>query len=99
MVFIGDVIESIANYFGYYDNDLLSRDKNGKLPLARNYAYYLLHYEYGYSISNIAKTFCRTTRNIFHQIATVKYLIDNIKEYKQEYNSLVFSVKNKPITN
>lgn len=98
MVFIGDIIESIANYFGYYYDDLLSRDKNGDLPLARNYAYYLLHYEYGFSISKIAKTFGRTKRNVFHQIASIKYLINNINEYNQEYYRLVFSINNKPIT-
>lgn len=98
MFCIDEIVEGIANYFGFLSDDLVYRDTKNDVSKARNYAYYVLHYEYGFSLSQISKFFDRTKRNISYQISGVKYLIKNLKEYTQEYNLLIMSINNKPIT-
>lgn len=90
------IIELIANYFGFEYGDLIEKSNKVKVSNARNYAYYILHYDYGYSANKIAKHFGRTRGTIFAQIADIKYLIKNIKMYRNEYNSIMEYIKNEP---
>lgn len=92
------IIELIANYFGFEYGDLIEKSNKVKVSNARNYAYYILHYDYGYSANKIAKHFGRTRGTVFAQIADIKYLIKNIKIYSKEYTSVMNAINNEPTT-
>ena len=91
---IEEIVEKIAKFFCVTKEDLLSRNKLSKISNTRNFCYYVLHCDYGYSISKIARFFGRTVRCVNYQIATIKYLTKNIKSYKKDYECLTYSIIN-----
>lgn len=66
------VAEAIASQFGYKFENLLAKGNGGHLTTARNFAYYILHYEYGVSLNDLCKMFQRTNREVCYRIKKVR---------------------------
>lgn len=66
------VTEAIASQFGYKFENLLERGNSNHLTTARNFAYYILHYDYGVSLNDLCKMFQRTNREVCYRIARVR---------------------------
>ena len=66
------VAEAIASQFGYRFENLLAKGNSGHLTTARNFAYYILHYEYGVSLNDLCKMFQRSNREVCYRIKKVR---------------------------
>lgn len=79
---IDETIEKIANHFGFTTEDVLRKDKSHKVSHARNFIFFILHAKCGLSIGTISKHLNRSQSHIKHQNATIKYCVENFKDYK-----------------
>ena len=66
------IAEAIASQFGYRFENLLAKGNGGHLTTARNFAYYILHYDYGVSLNELCKMFQRTNREVCYRIKKVR---------------------------
>lgn len=66
------VAEAIASQFGYKFENLLERGNSNHLTTARNFAYYILHYDYGVSLNDLCKMFQRSNREVCYRIKKVR---------------------------
>lgn len=66
------VAEAIASQFGYKFENLLERGNSNHLTTARNFAYYILHYDYGVSLNELCKMFQRSNREVCYRIKKVR---------------------------
>lgn len=83
---IENLEKCICTFFSI-DKDLLIGKNHLKQPsLARGYLWYILHYDYKLSDRYIAIAYKRNTRTVRKMIAKMKYSIDNLKYYKNDYN-------------
>ena len=82
------IVSNIADFFGFTYAHLLSRNISHDVSKARNFAFYVLHFDYGLSSNVIAKAMNRASRHVVRQNATTKYLIENFKVYKDIYQKL-----------
>lgn len=89
---MGDIVKSIEDktclVMGVTNKDI--RDKNNKKndSLARGYVWYILHYDYNLSVSQIAKEYNRSKRAVFYLISKTKYIVDNQSTYKKLYEKI-----------
>lgn len=83
------IIETICAYFSLEKNNVIEKTNKQTISIARNYIYYILHYEYGYSISQIAKRFNRCKREINYRISEIKYRINYFQSIKKEYQDIL----------
>ena len=88
-----ELINKISGYFNLSVEDLTSKSRLRKVSTARNFAYYVLHVELGYSAGEIAKWFGRTRREVFRRIADVRTQLKFVKSMRETYDKLVFCVK------
>ena len=86
-------IEQICTFFDLTSAELKSRNRLRAVSSARNFAYYVLHCELGYSAGEIAKWFGRTRREVFRRIADVRTQLKFVKSMRETYDKLVFCVK------
>lgn len=66
------IAEAIASQFGYKFENLLERGNSNHLTTARNFAYYILHYDYGVSLNDLCKMFQRSNREVCYRIKKVR---------------------------
>lgn len=66
------VAEAIASQFGYKFDNLLEKGNSNHLTTARNFAYYILHYDYGVSLNDLCKMFQRSNREVCYRIKKVR---------------------------
>lgn len=85
---IDDTIEKIANFFGFTKEAVLGKDNSHKISQARNFIYYILHFDCGCSSATIAKKMCRSARHIQHQNSITKYHVENFKPFQATYNQV-----------
>lgn len=62
----------IADQFGYTLERLKEKGNSTHLSNARNIAYYILHYDYGVSLNELAEMFGRTNREVCYRIAKLR---------------------------
>lgn len=82
-------LNRVCSYFNLTLDDLLKPDTSNKVSLARNFAYYILHFDLHLSINQISRILGRGARNIKRRIANIKYSIEHSKEYNKMYNDLL----------
>lgn len=87
----------VCDIIGVCRKDIMDKNKATAPTVARNITWYILHFEYGYSANTIAKIYNRSTRNIFKQIADIKYKIENCKFYANMHDKAMGLLKNSPI--
>jgi chromosomal replication initiation ATPase DnaA len=85
---IEDKITKMAEFFGYRVEDIVGRNANRKVSMARNYIFYVLHTNCGMSANAIARKFNRQCRHIFRQNAVTKYQVENFNDSKEIYAKL-----------
>ena len=83
-----NIVSKIADFFGFSYEQLLSRVISHKISQARNFTFYILHFDYGLSSNMIANIMKRASRHIVRQNATTKYRIENFKEDKEIYDNI-----------
>lgn len=66
------VAEAIASQFGYKFENLLAKGNSNHLTTARNFAYYILHYDYGVSLNQLCSMFQRTNREVCYRIKKLR---------------------------
>ena len=66
------IAEAIASQFGYKFENLLERGNSNHLTTARNFAYYIMHYDYGVSLNDLCKMFQRSNREVCYRIKKVR---------------------------
>ena len=66
------VAEAIASQFGYKFDNLLEKGNSNHLTSARNFAYYILHYDYGVSLNDLCAMFQRSNREVCYRIKKVR---------------------------
>lgn len=59
-------------YFNITDEDVLGKNRKEEISVARHIIWYVLHYNFGMSISELSKTFLRSKRSIFRGISRIK---------------------------
>lgn len=90
---MNELIDKISGYFNLSAEDLTSKSRLRKVSTARNFAYYVLHVELGYSTGRIAKHFGRTRREVFRRIADIRTQLKFVKSMRETYDELVLIVK------
>lgn len=85
---VNKVEEKICKYFGVDSERLLEKNKYRQECLARCYLWYILHYEYNWSINDIAKCYERNARTVKRRIARTKYVVTTQKLYKEHYEKI-----------
>ena len=66
------IAHNIASQFGYTLDKLREKGNSTHLSNARNIAYYILHYDYGVSLNELAEMFGRTNREVCYRIAKLR---------------------------
>lgn len=67
-----EIATAIAKQFGYTLERLKDKGNSNHLTMARNFAYYILHYDYGVSLNSLCSMFGRTNREICYRIAKLR---------------------------
>lgn len=86
--YFGIVEEIVSSYFDVSIEDMKMGNRKSNVTLARGYAMYILHRDFGLSISKIAKEFDRTTRAVFWHIAKISSFMEFSHIYKKIYGCL-----------
>lgn len=83
------VIENICVYYHINKDKVIEKTNKQEISIIRNYIYYILHYDYNFSIGQIAKKFNRCRREINYRVSEVKYRIEYFTKNKNEYNEIL----------
>lgn len=84
---IDKYVECICSQFGYTKVDFIAPRGNREMSRTRNMVLYILHQDFGFSLSKISKYFNRQVRTIVIANATMKYrLKNNFSEEVELYN-------------
>lgn len=81
------VEKDVCRCFGVDRQSIVNQDRTSQVSMARGYIFYILHKDYGISISKIANTYFRTPRAVFWHIGKIKYFLRQ-RMYKEIYNSI-----------
>lgn len=85
---IENLENTICDLFEIQKQTLCEKNHLKRESLARGYLWYILHYDYKLSNKKIAMHYERNIRTVQKMIAKMKYLIDNLKSYKSEYDKI-----------
>lgn len=88
-----NIIKQVANFFGFTAEQLKEKNASANVSKARNFLYYILHFDCNYSSAKISKTLNRTQRQVVRQNAITKYRIENFKDYNDLYLKLSKELK------
>lgn len=77
------IAESIASQFGYRFDNLKEKGNSSHLTTARNFAYYILHYDYGVSLNQLCALFNRTNREVCYRIAKLRDRHENEPAFRK----------------
>jgi len=83
------IIENVCDFFKIDKQKVIDKSNKQDICIIRNYIYYILHYEYNFSITQIAKKFNRCRREISYRISEAKFRIGYFKPMQQEYSSII----------
>lgn len=87
---IMDLIETtVCKYFSVEEKDVVSRNHKRDASLARGFIWYILHYNYNFSIKKLANGYYRNIRSITSLISKTKHAIKKQVSYKQMYNFII----------
>lgn len=89
------IIDKICTYFNIDKEKVIAKSNKQDVSIVRNYIYYILHYEYNFSIGNIAKKFGRCRREINYRVSEIKYRIEYFPFNKQEYQEIIDNLNKK----
>lgn len=89
------IIDEICAYFKVEKESVIAKSNKQDVSIVRNYIYYILHYDYNFSIGQIAKRFNRCRREIHYRVSEVKYRINYFPFNKEEYQAIVDSLDKK----
>ena len=89
------VIDKICAYFNIEKDSVIAKSNKQNISIVRNYVYYILHYEYNFSIGSIAKRFERCRREIHYRVSELKYRIEYFPFNKQEYQEIIDFINKK----
>lgn len=84
---IENIEREVCKYFCVSINSIANNDRTSQVSMARGYIFYILHKDYGLSISKIANTYFRTPRAVFWHINKIKYFLKQ-RMYKEIYHSI-----------
>lgn len=80
--------EVVCKYFNVNLNDVTSKNHKRDASLARGFIWYILHCEYGLSITKISNEYYRNRRSTNHLIAKIKMAIKKQSYYREMYNNI-----------
>lgn len=89
------IIDKVCAYFNVDKEKVIAKSNKQDISIVRNYIYYILHYEYNFSIGNIAKRFGRCRREINYRVSEIKYRIEYFPNNKQEYQGIIDDLNKK----
>lgn len=78
----------ICKYASITLKELYAINTSRKASFFRSYLFYIIHVDMDISIGCICKRYNRQPRSVFTAIAKIKYLINNQKAYRAEYDEL-----------
>lgn len=87
------IIDRICTYFNVDKENVIAKTNKQDVSMVRNYIYYILHYDYRFSIGQISKRFKRCKREINYRVSEMKYRIAYFNIYKEEYNDITKSIE------
>ena len=87
------VVGVVCDFFNVEVDSIYKRDRTSKATTARGYAIYILHNDYGVSISRLSFEFKRIPRAIFWHCSKVKNFINCYPDYKEKYESICKMLK------
>lgn len=79
--------KDVCSFFSVNLQSIINQDRTSQVSMARGYIFYILHKDYGLSISKIANTYFRTPRAVFWHINKIKYFLKQ-RMYKEIYHSI-----------
>lgn len=82
---VDKVVSFASRHFGVDEMSIYGKCTNDRFSIVRYAIWYMLHYEQGISVGNIAKEFYRTKRGIFGAINKFKNLKLCQRIYKDMY--------------
>lgn len=88
-------IEQVCDYFNISKERVIEKTNKQDISMIRNYIYYILHYEYKFSIGQIARRFGRCRREINYRVSELKYRIEYFPFNKQEYQEIINHINKK----
>jgi chromosomal replication initiation ATPase DnaA len=83
-----EIERKICKYFDVKLELLVGKNCFGQASLARNYLWYILHYDCNLSINTIAKEYERTPRRVKRVVSKTKYLVTTQRIYKEHYEKI-----------
>jgi chromosomal replication initiation ATPase DnaA len=90
---VENVSDVVCTHFGVDINRVFSRDKHKRISDARNIILYILHKDYGLSISFLAKEFERTTSWVLKMCAIKKQHISMYEDCEEEHDMFLDLLK------
>ena len=86
------IIDKICSFFNIKKDSIIAKSNKQDVSTIRNYTYYILHYEYNYSVGQIAKRFSRCRREINYRVSETKYRVEHFAVNKKEYQSIIDAI-------
>lgn len=87
------VIQTICLHFNIDKEIIINKTNKQDISIVRNYVYYILHYDFKYSIGQIAKKFNRCKREISYRVSETKYRVEYFTQNKKEYKEVIEALK------
>ena len=84
---IDKVEKRVCDHFGINEQLVINKGRKSQVSMARGYIYYILHYDYNLSITQISNTYFLTRRAIFWHVSKVKHLLKQ-RIYKGIYDEI-----------
>lgn len=87
------IINTTCSYFFVQVADVYQRNTPQQVKRARNFAMYILHTEFNFSIRKLSILYKMGTRNTARKIAKVKFLSVHDKLYRENLSDLMNVIK------
>lgn len=78
----------VCENFSVDESKIYDKFCHREISKARSFAIYILHKEYGYSASELAKAYKRNRRSIYGNCEKIGIFIDLYEDYNKDYISI-----------
>jgi hypothetical protein len=89
---VDDLERCVCDVLNVEQVQIKNKNYKSDATLARGYVFYILHKNYGFSVSLISKLYKRCKRNIYWHNDKIEHFLKQ-KHYKEIYNNIIDSLK------
>ena len=92
-IIFNDVEQAICSFFDVKKEEVYCKNLKRDIALVRHFTIYILHTYYNVSLSKLHKRYKCSVRTVVRVCASIRFLIERDKKYRNYYNCLMQYIK------